>query len=219
MPVSDKFNFDSRQKMKKMIELSSKEGLEYFTIIKNDYSLGEITKGKKGYCEPKPLIKSDKQNVIGAFHTHPHNEDFFNYTEDDEEPLELITQIMNLTTEEKDKLRIDAQKNIVRASASMSPLDIRFSVAYGLTLELIGTTDRESKPIVFCYELYNDSKERIQEEIKKIDENMKKICLPVFKKWLNNQESDNMLDYFQESLITLLLHKLVIKEESEIILC
>ena len=218
MPVSDKFNFDSRQKMKKMIELSSKEGLEYFTIIKNDYSLGEITKGEKGYCEPKSLIESDKQNVIGGFHTHPHDEDFFNYTEEDESPLELFAQMLNLTTEEKNRLRVEYQKNMVKASASMSPLDLRFSVAHGLTLELIGTKDKEGKPVVFCFELYDDSKERLQKEIQKLDRSMQEFCLPVFKKWLSGQESTDSLDYFQESLVTMILREWVIKEESEIIL-
>jgi len=217
MVASYKFNFESKQQMKKMIDLSSKDGVEYFTIIKKDYTLGKITKGEKGYCEPKSLIASDKENIIGAFHTHPHDKDFFNYTEENEKPLELIAKMMNLTTEEKDKLRIDTQKNIVKASAGMSPIDVRFSVAYGLTLELIGTTDKEGKPIVLCYELYDDAKKRIQEEIKKLDKNMKEFCLPVFKKWLNDRETNNTLDDFQESLVTLLFYEWVIKEKSEII--
>ncbi len=80
MSNCDKFDFKSKQKMKKMIELSYKDGCEYFSIIKKDFTLGEITKGAEGECFPNELIESNKGNVIGMFHTRPFKKEIFNET-------------------------------------------------------------------------------------------------------------------------------------------
>lgn len=216
MNVADKFSLESKQKMKEMIKLSLKEDIEYYTIIKKDFTLGEIKKGEEDYCEPKKFIESNKENTIGFFHTHPHHQDFFNYSQDIEKHIEPILRIMNLNEEAKKDLRKRTKEHMVKASASMSPDDLRFSLAYNLIIECIGTTDKKDKPIVFCYELYSDAKKRFKEKLKTLDKKESKLFLLVYKNWLNNNELENNIDGFIEAYVLMRTRKWVIKETSEI---
>jgi len=58
MNICDKFDFKSKQKMKKMIELSYEDGCEYFAIIKKNFTLGEISKGEEDAFYPNELINT-----------------------------------------------------------------------------------------------------------------------------------------------------------------
>jgi len=216
MTASDKFNSESRQKMKQMIELSSKENIEYFTIIKKDYTLGDITKGEKDYCHSKKLIESNRENIIGLFHTHPHDKDFFKYSKEQEEQLDLFSKIMGLSEELKEDARKKLQEDKAENSICMSQCDLRVSLGQGLFLECIGTTDKEGKPIAFCYELYSDAKERMIEKAKALNQSEIEIFLPVYKRWINNQKADNLADELLESMVLLISHEWTIKEKSEI---
>jgi len=216
MKVSDRFNFESKQKMKKMIELSLKEGIEYFTIIKKDYTLGKITKGERDFCDPKKLIESNKKNVIGLFHTHPHDKNFFDHSEYNDESFNLIAGIMDIPEDEKDDIRKQCEENIVKVSAYMSQCDLRSSIAHNLLIECIGTTDRDGKPITLCFELYSNVKERIIEKAKTLDHTEMKLFYQIYKSWINDEEIKNQIDEILEAYVLIRLYGWVIKEKSEI---
>ena len=209
MGICEKFNSEAKQKMKKMIELSDKDGCEYFTIIKNDYSLGKIQKGEMEKCLPDALLETNKNNVIGMFHTHPYKNTFFNETE--KETIELF-KACNFNSDEIENLRKRLPDTIIEVCSSLSPDDIRYSVSRGLVVDCIGVVDKEGRPKAFCHELFSDSKERMINGINSFDEKYTKLFIDTFTKWISREPCDNLLD----TIVLLVTTKFCVKETIEI---
>jgi len=214
MSLADKFDSESKQKMKEMIELSSESEIEYFTTVKADYTLGDIIKGKKKCCDPRKIIKSEN-NVIGLFHTHPHDQNFFKESDLEKESLDFVAAALNLNEKQKEVFGKRVKENSFRTSAFMSPNDLRFSLAYNLTAECIGTIDKNMKPFVLCFELYPDAKERLRKQLGTLKGKEKDIFLKVYNNWIGNKPPEESID-FAESYVLLKTYKIIVKEESEI---
>ena len=176
-----------------------------------------MIKGKKEYCNPEEIIKDNREDVIGLFHTHPHDEDIFSHSKDQKEELELFLKIMKIPEEEKESIRKQVRENMVKFIAHMSPDDLIFSLSHDLNIECIGTTDKEGKPIAFCFELYNDAKERLIEKAKNLDQKELGIFLQVYKSWTFNEKTENDIDGFLKGYVLWRTYDWVIKEKSEII--
>lgn len=217
MSSCNKFDFRSKQKMKKMIERSYEDGCEYFTIIKKDFALGEITKGAEGAVYPNELIESNKGNVIGLFHTHPYKKESLDeILKDSEKLLDDFAKKMKIPEDKKEKMKEILPQSVTNTSMKMSNDDLRYAVSRGFIIECIGTKDKEGKPRVFCYELYHDAKDRILKESNSLDENTKEIFKRIWTRWLNVEKSDDLVDDFLEAGVLLTMHEWVVKDKCEI---
>lgn len=213
MKVSNKFDVESKKKMKKMIDLSYQDGSEYFTIIKKDYTLGEITKGIEGACFPDELLEKNKENVIGTFHTHPHPEDFFEKAlKESIQGIDTIDRIMNFSEKDKEKIKQILPDSVMKTCLGMSLNDLRYTLLKGFTVECIGLRDKDGKLRVFCHELFSNAKERILQECNSLDENLKDIFKKTFLKWINGKETNEMIDM----AVFLSLTQWVVKDTYEI---
>jgi hypothetical protein len=212
MNVSNKFNSKSKQKMRKMINLSYKNDCEYFTVIKKDFSLGEITKGEKDACCPNNLTELNKGNVIGHFHTHPYTKetyyetlnkglDFFNELKEKGEDIDTINRMKKIFP-----------KNIINTFSKMSINDIRYAISSGFTVECIGFRDDEEKSRVFCHILYPDAKKRLINNCKSLDKKMQEIFKKTFLNWINGRRTNDL----EDSFILMIITEWIIEETCEV---
>ncbi len=217
MEKRDKFDTRSKQKIRKMIELTEKTGYEYFTIIKRDFSLGEITKGGKKECYPDELIKANAGNVIGDFHTHPNKtENIDEILRGSESTLNEFAKIMNIQDNEKEKLREMIPKHIPYVSMGMSRDDLRFTISREFTVVCIGMMDRGNVPRAICYEIYSDAKDRILKEANSLNGNLKEGFKKTWNRWINDEEPKHEVDRLLDSAILFIMYDWIIKEKYEI---
>jgi len=212
MNICEKFGSISKQKMREMIDLSYKNDCEYFTIVKKDYSLGEIIRGEKDACYPDNITELNKGNIIGHFHTHTHSKESYydtlnkglNFFDELKEKGEDIDKI--------ERMKKIFPKNIIKTFSKMSVDDLRYAISRGFTVECIGFRDNEEKSRVFCHSLYSDAKKRLLNNTMSLDREMQEIFKKTYLNWINGKQSEG----FDDSFIFMIVTEWIIKETCEV---